>query len=315
MTEYIKNNHILMMKLKKIHNLLYILFLTFFTFATVNASDDESSRPPGRFVSIGFQTMYIDCKGNKSPTVLIDVGIAGSSANWYKIAQTLSNDIRVCLYDRAGYGWSDPGRGERTTATIAHELNLLINKAEIPGPFVLVGHSFGGFTVRYLAAKFPKNVAGLVLVDSSHPEQISRLSALDKVKQKPLVTGRKNLAPEDLSEFERKWYFLNSSRKATLAQMGELKYFKESAYQVKHSGPIKDMPVAVLSRGIGQLPELDGVSLENEWQDMQKDLLKLSRNSWHLIVADSGHEIHKEAPNHVVENILKVVNKSKNSAK
>ena len=304
-----------MMKLKKIHNLLYILFITFFTFATVNASDDEPFRPPGRFVNIGFQTMYIDCVGNKSPTVLIDVGIAGSSASWYKIAQTLSNDVRTCLYDRAGYGWSDPGRGERTTATIAHELNLLINKAEIPGPFVLVGHSFGGFTARYLAARFPKNVVGLVLVDSSHPDQIYRLSALDKVKQKSLVTGRKNLPPEDFSEFERKWYFLNSSRKATLAQMDELKYFKESAYQVKHSGPIKDIPVAVLSRGIGQLPELSGVSLENEWQDMQKDLLKLSRNSWHLIVTDSGHEIHREAPNHVIENILKVVNKSKNSAK
>ena len=303
-----------MMKLKKIHNLLYILFLTFFTVATVNAGDDEPFKPPGRFVNIGFQTMYIDCMGNKSPTVLIDVGIAGSSASWYKIAQTLSNDIRVCLYDRAGYGWSDPGRGERTTATIAHELNLLINKAEIPGPFVLVGHSFGGFTARYLAARFPKNVVGLVLVDSSHPDQIYRLSALDKVKQKSLVTGRKNLPPEDFSEFERKWYFLNSSRKATFAQMGELKYFKESAYQVKHSGPIKNIPVAVLSRGIGQLPELNGVSLENEWQDMQKDLLKLSRNSWHLIVADSGHEIHKEAPNHVIENILKVVRKSKNSA-
>ena len=304
-----------MMKLKKIHNLLYILFITFFTFATVNASDDEPFRPPGRFVNIGFQTMYIDCVGNKSPTILIDVGIAGSSASWYKIAQTLSNNVRTCLYDRAGYGWSDPGRGERTTATIVHELNLLINKAEIPGPFVLVGHSFGGFTARYLAARFPKNVVGLVLVDSSHPDQIYRLSALDKVKQKSLVTGRKNLPPEDFSEFERKWYFLNSSRKATLAQMGELKYFKESAYQVKHSGPIKDIPVAVLSRGIGQLPELSGVSLENEWQDMQKDLLKLSRNSWHLIVPDSGHEIHKEAPNHVIENILKVVNKSKNSAK
>ena len=304
-----------MMKLKKIHNLLYILFLTFFTFATVNASDDEPFRPPGRFVNIGFQTMYIDCVGNKSPTILIDVGIAGSSASWYKIAQTLSNNVRTCLYDRAGYGWSDPGRGERTTATIVHELNLLINKAEIPGPFVLVGHSFGGFTARYLAAKFPKNVVGLVLVDSSHPEQIYRLSALDKTKQKPLVTGRQNLAPGDFSEFERKWYFLNSSRKATFAQMGELKYFKESAYQVKHSGPIKNIPVAVLSRGIGQLPELSGVSLENEWQDMQKDLLKLSRNSWHLIVTDSGHEIHREAPNHVIENILKVVNKSKNSAK
>ena len=86
-----------MMKLKTIYNLLYILFLTFFAYATVNAGDDGPFRPPGRFVNIGFQTMYIDCMGNKSPTVLIDVGIAGSSANWYKIAQTLSNDVRTCI--------------------------------------------------------------------------------------------------------------------------------------------------------------------------------------------------------------------------
>ena len=110
-----------------------------------------------------------------------------------------------------------------------------------------MGHSFGGFTARYFAAKFPEDVAGLVLVDSSHPEQIYRLSALDNLGKKPLITGRKSIAPENFSEFEKKWYFLNSSRKATFAQMAELKYFKQSAYQVKHSGPLKDIPIAVLS--------------------------------------------------------------------
>ncbi|MFL2556294.1 MAG: hypothetical protein ACJ0Q4_05610 [Gammaproteobacteria bacterium] len=93
--------------------------------------------------------------------------------------------------------------------------------------------------------------------------------------------------------------------------MGELKYFKESAYQVKHAGPIKDIPIAVLSRGKGQLPVLDGISLENEWQEMQKDLLKLSRNSWQTIISNSGHQIHREAPDEIIKHVLEVISKSK----
>ena len=301
------------MKSKKIYNIFCALFLTLCFFCEANADDYVPFKPPGRFINIGFQTMYVDCLGNNSPTVLVDVGIAESSASWYKIAKKLSKEVRVCLYDRAGYGWSDSGRGERTTATIVHELKLLLRRAEISGPYLLVGHSFGGFTIRYFAAKFPENVVGLVLVDSSHPEQIYRLSALDDEAKKPLITGRDASAPSDFSEFEKKWYFLNSSRKATFAQMAELKYFKESAYQVKHSGPLKDIPIAILSRGVKQLPELNGVSLEKEWQDMQKDLLNLSKNSWQSIITNSGHNIHDEAPEKIIENILKVIKIHKNN--
>ena len=299
------------MKTKKIHNIFYTILLSLSTVSNVSAYDDKPFKPPGRFINIGFQTMYVDCLGENKPTILVDVGIAESSASWYKIAKELSKNTRICLYDRAGYGWSDSGRGERTTATIVHELKLLVKRAEIPGPYIIVGHSFGGFTARYFAAKFPEDVAGLVLVDSSHPEQIYRLSALDNQGKKPLITGRDANAPADFSEFERKWYFLNSSRKATFAQMAELKYFKQSAYQVKHSGPLKDIPIAVLSRGIAQLPELNGVSLENEWLDMQKDLLNLSKNSWHSIILNSGHNIYEEAPVKIIENILEVIEKSK----
>ena len=299
------------MKTKKIHNIFYTILLSLSTVSNVSAYDDKPFKPPGRFINIGFQTMYVDCLGENKPTILVDVGIAESSASWYKIAKELSKNTRICLYDRAGYGWSDSGRGERTTATIVHELKLLVKRAEIPGPYIIVGHSFGGFTARYFAARFPENVAGLVLVDSSHPEQIYRLSALDNQGKKPLITGRDANAPADFSEFERKWYFLNSSRKATFAQMAELKYFKQSAYQVKHSGPLKDIPIAVLSRVIAQLPELNGLSLENEWLDMQKDLLNLSKNSWHSIIVNSGHNIHEEAPAKIIENILEVIEKSK----
>jgi pimeloyl-ACP methyl ester carboxylesterase len=292
--------------------LLQIFILLFASQTTYANSDFEPFQPPGRFINLGLHVMYIDCIGENSPTVLIDVGLGDSSANWMKIAKKLSKNVRTCLYDRAGYGWSDPGPGTRTTAQIVHELNMLLEFAEVPGPYIVVGHSFGGFTARYFASKYPEKTAGAVLIDSSHPDQIHRLSALDRIERKsPVKVSRKEPAPDYMDETERRWYFLNSSRKATFAQMDELKYFKDSAYEVKHSGPIPDVPLAVLTRGKNQLPEIDGISLEDEWQSMQKELLTLSNNSWHSVIEDSGHKMYHDAPEEIIDNILKVVNKAR----
>lgn len=290
---------------------LFCWFVLSYTSAA-SAAEHQPFHPPGKFINLGMHVMYIDCFGDKSPTVLIDVGIADSSANWYKLAKDLSKDVRTCVYDRAGYGWSDPGPGKRTTAQIVHELNMLLEFAEVPGPYVLVGHSFGGFTARYFAATHPNKIVGAVLIDSSHPDQIYRLSELDNVKKKPpMKISRREAAPTTMTEFEKRWYLLNSSRKAVFAQMNELKYFKESAYEVKHSGPMPDIPLAILTRGKTQLPEINGTSLESAWRDMQKDLLKLSKNSWQTIIKDSSHNIYKDAPEEVISNILKVVNLSR----
>ena len=283
-------------------------FILIYTNAA-SANENKPFKPPGQFIHLGMHVMYIDCVGDKSPTVLIDVGIADSSANWYEIAKTLSKNVRTCVYDRAGYGWSDPGPGKRTTSQIVHELNRLLELAKISGPFVLVGHSFGGFTARYFAATRPDKVVGVVLVDSSHPDQIYRLSELDNVKNRPpLKITRREPAPENMTAFEKRWYSLNSSRKAVYAQMDELKYFKESAYEVKHAGSILDIPLVVLTRGKRQLPDINGISLESEWREMQKDLLNLSTNSSHVVIEGSGHNIYKDAPNEVISHILRVVN-------
>ncbi len=280
--------------------------------SAASAAEYQPFHPPGKFINLGMHVMYIDCFGEQSPTVLIDVGIADSSANWYKLAKNLAKDVRTCVYDRAGYGWSDPGPGKRTTAQIVHELNMLLEFAEVPGPYVLVGHSFGGFTARYFAATHPDKIVGAVLIDSSHPDQIYRLSELDNVKKKPpMKISRRESAPSTMTEFEKRWYLLNSSRKAVFAQMNELKYFKESAYEVKHSGPMSDIPLAILTRDKSQLPEINGTSLESAWRDMQKDLLKLSKNSWQTIIKDSSHNIYKDAPDEVISNILKVVSLSR----
>lgn len=292
--------------------LFYISFLTLYLNQSVLAVKEfDPFRPPGKFVNMGLHVMYIDCMGEKSPTVLIDVGLADTSANWYKIAKELSTHTRTCVYDRAGYGWSDPGPGERTTAQIVHELNMLLDLANEPGPYVIVGHSFGGFTARYFASTYPDKTVGAVLIESSHPEQIYRLSELDKVKKSPLKISRRESAPDYMDEFEKRWYFLNSSRKATFAQMNELKRFKKSAHQVKYSPTMPDIPLAVLTRGIKQLPDVNGISLEDEWLDMQKDLLKLSTNSWQEIIKGTGHTVYRDDPDAVIRNILKVIKQAR----
>lgn len=291
----------------------FFLLTSLFLFAQLSFAEDKFDpfKPPGKFVNLGLHVMYIDCLGNQSPTVLLDVGLGDASANWLKIAKVLAKDVRICLYDRAGYGWSDPGPGERTTAQIVHELNMLLEFAEIPGPYVLMGHSFGGFTARYFAATYPEKIVGMVLIDSSHPDQIYRLSSLDKVnRNQPIKVSRREPAPDYMNETEKRWYFLNSSRKATFAQMAELRGFKESAYQVKHSGPLNDIPLSVISRGKNQLPDIDGVSLEKEWRDMQKNLLTLSNNSWHRIIEHSGHKMYQDAPIEIIDEVLKVIKKT-----
>ena len=108
--------------------------------ATLSAEDFQSFKPPGKFVYLDSHVMYIDCLGEAAPTVLIDVGLGDSSANWYKLAKKLSQEVRVCVYDRSGYGWSSTGPAERTTAQITFELNQLLERADIPGPYVIVGH-------------------------------------------------------------------------------------------------------------------------------------------------------------------------------
>lgn len=297
--------------LKTIKTTLFFT-LVFFNSIPFANTDSESFHPQGRFINLGSHVMYIDCLGEKTPTVLIDAGLGDASANWLKIARTLSKNVRVCLYDRAGYGLSDPGPGNRTTAQIVHELNMLLEFADIPGPYVVVGHSFGGFTARYFAAKYPEKTVGAVLIDSSHPDQIYRLSSLDQVKQKRRYKLLPSEPPPDyMNEVETQWYFLNLSRKAIYAQMEELKNFKDSAYEVKHAGPLPNIPLAVLTRGKNQLPEINGISMEQEWREMQKELLTLSDNSWHIIIKDSGHKIYLEAPDEVIKNILKVVNKTR----
>ena len=122
----------------------------------------------------GYQ-LHIHCLGEGNPTVILEAALPGASAHWGWVQPDIATTTRVCAYDRAGMGWSDPGPEPRDAQTIASELHTLLDNARIEGPYVLVGHSFGGLYARMYTAQYPDEVAGMVLVDSTHPDQWTRL--------------------------------------------------------------------------------------------------------------------------------------------
>ena len=130
------------------------------------AADAKAYPPPGQMVDVGGYRLHINCTGSGSPTVVIESGWGDLSASWGWVQPEVAKTTRICTYDRAGMGWSEASPQPRTAREFAKELHTLLVKANEPGPYVLVGHSMGGFTVLVYAHDYPDEVSGLVLIDA-----------------------------------------------------------------------------------------------------------------------------------------------------
>ena len=140
----------------------------------------------GRPVDIGGHSLNIDCSGSGGPAVILESGGGGYGGyGWRMVQAGVAKFTIVCWYDRAGEGWSDPSPRARNSATIVHDLHELLQRVPVAGPYVLVGHSIGGEYVRVFTAKFPSEVAGLVLVDSTHPDQREPAIMLSPINRMP----------------------------------------------------------------------------------------------------------------------------------
>ena len=151
---------------------LYILTILIlpFSVASQHSTNEGAPSPPGKLVDIGGRRLHINCVGKGAPTVVMEAGAGDFSFDWGLVQPQVARFTRVCSYDRAGYAWSDPGPTPRTMRQIAFELHTGLLKAGIKGPYILVGHSLGGAIVRTYVSQYPKEVAGMVLVDSVHEE-------------------------------------------------------------------------------------------------------------------------------------------------
>lgn len=273
---------------------------------------------PGKLVDIGTHRLHINCKGNESPTIIIDSGLGSFSLEWSAIQESLKNDVRVCTYDRAGYGWSDAGPFPRTTRQIASELHLLLEKAAIPGPYILVGHSFGGYNIRYFASEHPESIAGIILIDSSHPDQFERLPQKSNTGTESRRKGRiyriiKPIIHEHYPEnFKQMAYLLARTSKAKYTQLSELDNMRESADEVRQKTTFPSVPLVVVSRGKRVWPDTYlGDRLETAWTEMQAELTYLTNMSVQIVANNSGHSIHLDQPDLVSYVIKKTVSSAR----
>jgi pimeloyl-ACP methyl ester carboxylesterase len=129
-------------------------------------------------VQAGNARLNIDCSGNGSPTVILDSGMGVPAVGWLKVQPDVAKFSRVCSYDRAGYGWSEVGPKPRTSLQIARELRALLDASGEKGPYVMVGHSFGGYNVRVFTGMYPSDVVGMVLIDAEHGDEQKRIEEL-----------------------------------------------------------------------------------------------------------------------------------------
>jgi pimeloyl-ACP methyl ester carboxylesterase len=136
-----------------------------------SARDARRFPPPGRLVDVGGHRLHIHCMGEGTPAVVMDSGFPGSSLSWTFVQPAVARFTHACSYDRAGLGWSDAGPMPRSSRQIVEELRALLLNAQVEGPFVLVGHSFGTFTVLLYASTYPGDVVGMVLVDPIDPSE------------------------------------------------------------------------------------------------------------------------------------------------
>src|SRR5215218_2700884 len=140
-------------------------------YETVRESLDARAYPmPGQLVDVGGHRLHLHCTGSGSPAVVLEPGQGGASSDLGWIAPAVARGSTVCVYDRAGRGWSDAADGPQDATQIAADLHTLLERAQVPGPYVLAGHSFGGLYILSFAAQFPDQVAGMVLLDSTAPK-------------------------------------------------------------------------------------------------------------------------------------------------
>jgi pimeloyl-ACP methyl ester carboxylesterase len=250
--------------------------------------------PPGEMVDVGGYSLHINCVGQGSPTVVLDGGSGEMSADWVLVQREVSGTTRVCAYDRAGMGWSEMGPEPRDAKQISNELHALLEGGGIDGPYVLVGHSFGGLYMQTYAARYPDEVAGVALVDSSQPDQFSyQPVARDSYEPQEFAVssllarlGIVRLlskfapAPPELPHKQREQIdALSPSTRQVSTYTLELRAAPQSTTQARGLRSLGAKPLAVVSAG----------TQEPEWLKLQDDLVTLSSHSTHRVVEGATH--------------------------
>jgi pimeloyl-ACP methyl ester carboxylesterase len=318
--------------------LVLVLLLAGVVFQFVMTRIDARRYPaPGEMVDVGGYDLHLYCTGEAggAPSVVMDSGLGGTVLDWQLVQPEVAKFARVCTYDRAGMGWSDPGDQPRTSQQIVKELHTLLgNAGVVEGPYVLVGHSFGGTNMQVYASHYPDEVAGMVLVDSALEDEkavtltqslqpspvLLKIYATIGLTRLPYTLGGE---PPGLTspELEDEQAAISSHRKHVFAVADETSSLQES-FNENRADPMSlgNKPLMVLSAGSVQLTgtglSQEQVNLIDELHsDSQAALTRRSENAKQIIAEDSGHYIQVERPALVIDAVRHVVEATRDGSR
>lgn len=289
----------------------------------------------GRSIDIGGRTLNVFCSGEGSPAVIFDSGNNDPGYVWSHIQPQIAKLTRACWFDRAGYGWSDPGPFPQTSAAMSADLHALLQRAGIPTPFIFVGHSLGGLNARVYNGLYPTDVAGVVLVDAAHEDEPRRAPKVVLARFAPprgmwhpiwiagqgarlvglirILSPRVSL-PADSAHRTREMVVRALRLQPKMAATQFDASLPESYAEAERAGGFGDRPLIVLTRGkveqTANPSEEDRqfTAYEQVWQrEIQPKLARLSTRGRQVVVEQSGHRIHEQAPEVVVAAVREVL--------
>ena len=306
---------------------IFILLLGLLVFGLIRESITRAKYhaeypAPGEMVTVGNHDIHLYCVGEGTPTVVFEADLDQyGSLSWNSVQGEIGKYTRACSYDRAGIMWSEPGPRPRDGETIAAELKAVLENAGEEGPYLLVGHAFGGAYIRIFAGQNPDDVCGMVLVESSHPEMFTRFEELGVAQQipdkniRPLILLMSHLGSPGrykgnmynlpleiydpveayLPESSMAWFDETVEAPATLAQAGQYEY-------------LGSFPLIVIAASGAPTSVAQGEALQDLWVELQHELISLSDNS-EIRVYETGHYPQLQDPELVIEAIQDVLDK------
>lgn len=310
-------------------NILQVILITIigtavtgFVYQTIASQRDKRRfPPPGQLVDVGGHRLHLNVMSEDKvgPTVILEAGMVSFSSNWAWVQPEVAKAARVVAVDRAGLGWSDPGPKPRDAGRSARELHTALQKLGITGPYVLAGHSYGGPAVLAFAALYRDEVAGMVLVDGSHPDQWVRMGVSSKVIAVSnyisallarfgvfrLFNGEFKLLADGLPQQQYAELMAFASAPRALSTGGDALFVWDSISRslVNEADNLGDLPLIVLS--VTDQP-VKGEKLT----ELQAELPSFSTKSEHITVQGAYHEglvAQQKYARVVTESILRVV--------
>lgn len=250
---------------------------------------------PGKLVDIGGRRLHLECRGSGRPAVVLIPGAGETSAAWGWIAPAVAAVTRVCVFDRAGRGWSDDAPAPQDGRALAEDLHLLLERGGVEGPVVVAGHSFGGLYLRAFAARYPGQVAGAVLLDATDPRMFTRIPTYPSFYR---VVSRVTrvfpvLAPfgvvrlvntsafDDLpAESRQVQQTLWATARHARSQRDEWAQAPAAMAQAAELRSLGERPLIVVTAGQGAM---------EGWLPLQEEMAALSTNSLHRVVDGADH--------------------------